>query len=459
MPWIEQRRRQYRVYERTEDGKRRYEPFTTRDDAELFVAFVAHSGWEAASATVRSPALRPDRPAPPARAAHLASVRSRTESRPSPTKHPRPAGVPSRMTLPPPAILTPAGLTVGQLVTWHIDGLIGLQHKTIAQYRSYVRDYIDPFFGDLDAGYVIATPHPDAVGTCAIPVTAWRHWLNDRPVLTRKGPHPSRLLAGKTKKNIMSLASAAYKTAMADDFRRLVTRNPVRGGARRLTGHDTTERTYLTVDQAWAVHAALPSSYQTVFLFGVLTGLRWGEIAGLRVQDVCVAPEHGRAFLDVNVALKRQKGGRWALGALKSPAARRRLTIPQALIAGLRTAVDQKGPTDLVFTTTTGKPLHHGNFCRDLARAIEHARAAGAQVPDFTPHSLRHTCAAWLLTAGRTLYQVSRQLGHESEATTGRHYGHLLAASRDVNADALDHIVGQGLATAPASRQSVIHES
>lgn len=105
-------------------------------------------------------------------------------------------------------------------------------------------------------------------------------------------------------------------------------------------------------------------------------------------------------------------------------------------------AVTGKGPDDLVFTSVTGKALHHSNFCRELNRAVTRASAAGAEVPDFTPHNLRHTCAAWLLTAGRTLYQVSRQLGHESEATTGRHYGHLLAQNRDENADTLDAAVG-----------------
>jgi len=37
-------------------------------------------------------------------------------------------------------------------VTWHVDGLVGVEQKTIDQYRSYVRDYVDPFSGDVDAG-------------------------------------------------------------------------------------------------------------------------------------------------------------------------------------------------------------------------------------------------------------------------------------------------------------------
>lgn len=430
MAWIEARRNQFRVYERTTDGKKTYEPFATRGDAELFKKFAAQSGWDVAVAAVRAPTPTAAAAADVTTGASLPVSRRETGSAPD---------GPSRM--PPPA-LPAAGLTVGRLVGLHIEGLAGVEQKTVDQYTAYVRDYIDPYFGDLDAGYVIAKPHPDAEGTCAVAVTAWRAWLDNQPAQTRTGPHASRKLSGKTKKNIMSLASAAYNSAMAADFRRLVDRNPMRGGARGITGHDTTERTYLTVEQALAVYAALLPGYQLLFMFLLLTGLRWGEAAGLRVKDVCLEPETGGPYLDVKVGLKRPKGGGWMLGRLKSQAARRRLTLPPALVAPITAIVAGKGPEDLVLTSVTGRPLHHSNFCRELARAISRAREAGTDVPDFTPHNLRHTCAAWLLSTGRTLYQASKHLGHESEATTGRHYGHLLHENRDENADALDKALG-----------------
>jgi hypothetical protein len=74
---------------------------------------------------------------------------------------------------------------------------------------------------------------------------------------------------------------------------------------------------------------------------------------------------------------------------------------------------------------------------RNLEKAITRARAEDCDLPYFTLHSLRHSCAAWLLSAGRTPYQVSRQLGHETEATTQKYYGHLVRTEFDANADAL----------------------
>jgi integrase len=256
--------------------------------------------------------------------------------------------------------------------------------------------------------------------------------------------------------NIMGTVSAAYNTAMASDFRQLVSRNPFRGGARGIKGQDMTERTYLTAEQARAIHVSLLPGYRLLFMFFVLTGLRWAEASGLRVKDVCLEPATGRPYLDVKVGLKRLKGGGWMLGRLKSQAARRRLTLPASLLEPMRALLEGKRSEDLVFTSVGGKPLHHSNFCRELTRAIARATVAGHQVPDFTPHALRHTCATWLLTSGRTLYQVSKQLGHESESTTGRYYGHVLADNRDENADTLDIALGGHWLPAELDSTSVI---
>ena len=470
MAWIEQRSKQFRVYERTVDGHKAYEPFATREDAALFIQFAALRGWDAAIAAVRQPCPA-EGVVPPATSPAPAPT---TESLPATgTAAATPLGTAtapaaatmggstdhgqlrSRMHARAPEGLQAAGITVGALVRLHISGLVGVEHDTADQYRAYVRDYVDPFFGDLDAGYVIAKPHPDGEGTCATPVTEWRAWLAEQPAVTRKGPHATRTLSGKTKHNIMSAVSAAYNTAMASDFRQLVSRNPFRGGARGIKGQDTTERTYLTAEQARAMHDALLPGYRLLFMFLVLTGLRWAEASGLRVKDVCLEPTTGRPHLDVKVGLKRLKGGGWVLGRLKRQAARRRLTLPASLVEPMRALLEGKQPEDLAFTSVGGKPLHHSNFCREITRAVLRATLAGHQVPDFTPHALRHTCATWLLTSGRTLYQVSKQLGHESEATTGRYYGHVLAENRDENAATLDIALGGHWLPAELDRTSV----
>jgi integrase len=433
MAWIEKRRQQHRVYERAITGRKTYEPFATRADADLFVDLLKHVDWDTAIAFVRQQGV----PATPPAVPLVVSARGSGQA-PLSTVPAIPVVGTSRMHLPAPPELKAAGITVGELCRRHINALTGIEEDTREQYLSNIRDYVDPFFGDLDAGWVIAKPHPDAERTAALAVTDWRVWLQAQPKLTRKGPHATRKLAGKTVHNIMGIVSSAYAAAQAEDFRRLVDRNPFRGSARGARAQDVVERVFLSRAQFAAVHAAIDEHFQLLLLFLVLTGLRWGEAAGLRVRDVCLEPESGRAYLEVRVALKLVRGGGTMLGRLKSAKARRRLTIPAVLIPGLRAAIAGKAPDDVVFTSKEGCRLRHSNFHRRLARAIIVANAAGAEVPYFTAHSFRHTCAGWLLSAGRTLYQVSKQLGHESEQTTGRYYGHLDTTAVDDNADTIE---------------------
>jgi integrase len=56
-------------------------------------------------------------------------------------------------------------------------------------------------------------------------------------------------------------------------------------------------------------------------------------------------------------------------------------------------------------------------------------------------HDLRHTCASWLIQAGRPLPAVQEQLGHESIQTTINSYFHLNRDSGKDNAGVLGQII------------------
>lgn len=209
MAWIEKRRQQHRVYDRTLNGTKVYEPFATREHAELFVDLLKHVDWDAAVAFVRQPAGPPAAPAP-----LVASARGATASRATSAAQ-EPVVGPRRMHLPAPPELKVAGLTVGELCRRHVTALVGIEEDTRTQYLANIRDYVDPYFGDLDAGWVIAKPHPDADGTAALAASDWRTWLEAQPKQTRKGPHPTRTLAGKTVHNITGLRLIPFLLLLA----------------------------------------------------------------------------------------------------------------------------------------------------------------------------------------------------------------------------------------------------
>lgn len=430
MAWTEKRGQQYRVYERVE-GKRAFVPFATEDLAADFRKLVAVIGWEKACAFVRGQ----EEPTPVAEEAG--------DNEPSADPEPRavvPAGAPEG--------LRPAGLTVGGVCRMYVRAQAHeVDEGTITQYKSYIRMHIDPYFGDLDAGYITRDPMTRGVKS----VSAWHAWLKKQDVLTRTGKATGRKLSNKTCMNIHGLVSAAYRQALEADVAPVVDRNPfalrpVKKGARKET------RVFLDDTQLAALLAVMDGDYALLVEFLAKTGLRWGEAAGLTVRHLHLAPRTGEPRLEVVTALKhnaKSTGGGVTLGRLKSEASHRVLTVPASLVPRLATLVTGKSADDLVFTTVTGQPLRHSHFVdRELKPAIE---ATGGLVPDrLRPHDLRHTCAAWLLRSGRTMYQVARQLGHEDSRTTEKHYAHLQRSEFIANAACLDTLTGHAAPVPPA---------
>ena len=64
-----------------------------------------------------------------------------------------------------------------------------------------------------------------------------------------------------------------------------------------------------------------------------------------------------------------------------------------------------------------------GNRIVDVKRSFKTA-CRGADIEDFRIHDLRHTCAAWLVSAGVALTEVRDLLGHTTVKMTER-YAHL----------------------------------
>ncbi|MDO7909361.1 site-specific integrase [Pseudomonas sp. 22-AL-CL-001] len=62
----------------------------------------------------------------------------------------------------------------------------------------------------------------------------------------------------------------------------------------------------------------------------------------------------------------------------------------------------------------------------DLSEGFE-AACEKAKISDFRLHDLRHTCAAWLVSAGVPLIEVKDPLGHSTVMMTER-YAHLAPA-------------------------------
>ncbi len=172
----------------------------------------------------------------------------------------------------------------------------------------------------------------------------------------------------------------------------------------------------LTVDEVQAILDAC-LHLRDRLLFGLLldTGLRVGEVLGLRHEDLMIAERQ------VLVVPRRNDNGARAKSG-------RRRTVP-ANADVLRLYVDYLNAeygaldSDYVFVNLFGHP--HGQplgypAVYDLVRRLR--RCTGIT---FGPHMFRHTYATWLLRRGAGMESVKELLGHASITTTVDTYGHL----------------------------------
>ncbi|WP_231330788.1 tyrosine recombinase XerC [Actinomadura graeca] len=131
------------------------------------------------------------------------------------------------------------------------------------------------------------------------------------------------------------------------------------------------------------------------------TGVRVSELCGLDIDDL----DTGRRTVRV-----LGKGGRERTVPVGEPAVR---AVQDWLRAGRPAlANEESGPA--LFLGARGGRLHPTS-----ARRIVHTRIAEVgEVPDLSPHGLRHSAATHLLEGGADLRSVQEILGHASLQTT-----------------------------------------
>lgn len=231
-------------------------------------------------------------------------------------------------------------------------------------------------------------------------------------------------LAPRTVKKAFDFLSSCLTAAVYDGA---VTVNPCKGV--RLPRAAKTEMRWLTPDEVERAASAIDQRaeaagfYSAVVLFLAFTGLRFGEMARLRVGDVDVV--NGR----VRVARKA-----------KSDAGFRDVPVAQRISGVVRGRIAGRGVGEVVFTTPRGAPLNQSKFHKKFKAALV---AAGLD-PEVRVHDLRHSCATWLIEAGEDPLVVARWLGHASPRTTMDIYAHLFPDKLDAAALALDGLAGTG---------------
>jgi integrase len=185
-----------------------------------------------------------------------------------------------------------------------------------------------------------------------------------------------------------------------------------------------------------------------VVRFPAYTGLRWGEMAALRVCDFDML----RRRLNVSRSVTESGGLVWSTPKTWE---RRSVPFPASLGDELAVLMVGKGRDDLVFTDQRGGVLRNSNWrARVFQPAVEKCQTDDDTFPSITPHDLRHTAASLAASAGANVKAVQRMLGHAKASMTLDVYADLFDDDLDAVAVNLDAAIQSAAAPLRPRSQS-----
>jgi integrase len=183
---------------------------------------------------------------------------------------------------------------------------------------------------------------------------------------------------------------------------------------------------------------------EALYHLAVTTGLRQGELLGLRWTDL----HWETGTLHVQRQLLYVRGRGFVFAEPKSAAGRRVVTLGAAMLGKLREHRERQElrcrivgerwqDNELIFPSSIGTPIEARNLVRSLRQLT---RQAG--LPEIRFHDLRHTAATLMLQQGVHPKVVQERLGHSTISLTLDTYSHVLPSLQQDAADKLDSLLG-----------------
>jgi len=300
--------------------------------------------------------------------------------------------------------------TVASVIQEHIDLLVRPSAGTVHTYQTMLKLHIT-----------------DVLGPLPVDKLDFRHltyWIKS---MQKKGR------SAKTIKNNHGLIFSAMETAIRLGYR---TDNPCRGVQLPSGEKAEDEARFLTHAEFGLILECMGERYKAFTEFLVMTGTRFGEATAVTVADVDLMSKP--ATIRINKAWKRGADSEFYIGATKTGAGKRTVSLNPQLVELLIPLVASRPGTDLLFTTPKGERILHKLYWHHYwMPAVEAAQARGLKKSPRI-HDLRHTHASWLIQDGVSLFTVSRRLGHASTRTTEQVYGHLMPQALQDAADAVE---------------------
>lgn len=195
--------------------------------------------------------------------------------------------------------------------------------------------------------------------------------------------------------------------------------NPCKKSVKSDIGKPSEKKVALTIDeQRKFLMAATGQSYENQYKFILQTGLRTGELVGLKWDDI----DFGKRTVTISRTMEyRYKVGEWRVGPPKSKSGYRTIPLTDEAIRILKDQKEKNSKIkviniewrDQVFLSRKGEPVKNSTYDTALFKICDKA-----EIRKFCMHILRHTFATRCIEAGMIPKTLQKILGHSNIGIT-----------------------------------------
>lgn len=195
--------------------------------------------------------------------------------------------------------------------------------------------------------------------------------------------------------------------------------NPCKKSVKSDMGKPSEKKVALTIDeQRKFLMAAAGQSYENQYKFMFQTGLRTGELVGLKWDDI----DFGKRTVTISRTMEyRYKVGEWRVGPPKSKSGYRTIPLTDEAIRILKDQKEKNSKIkviniewrDQVFLSRKGEPVKNSTYDTALFKICDKA-----EIRKFCMHILRHTFATRCIEAGMIPKTLQKILGHSNIGIT-----------------------------------------
>ena len=297
-----------------------------------------------------------------------------------------------------------SNMTLGEwLDKWLSDYMaLTIRESTMDSYKTMTKHYIKPYLGGEKIGSITTAD-----------IQQLYNWLRENG---RVNEHYEKgnALSDSMIRSIHMMLHQAMDAAVQE---RLIVKNPTEGTV--IPKNNYPPKQILTEEQLERFLEVVRQDpvWSDFFYTELTTGLRLGEICGLKWQDF----EEKTGRLHIQRSVHRRKGGGVRVGETKTETGTRTILLPPSTVEVLKVR-KKKSYSDWIFhnPVVPEVPMDPSAAYHRLKTLLRYAK-----LPSIRFHDLRHTFATHALTSGVDAKTLSTILGHTNASFTLDTYTHM----------------------------------